>query len=271
MKKSFLISLGALLMFLIPLFAADPTWWSTGSTAFIDSSATPNNYAPLNVGQLKNVAGKAKAYLDTQLSAVGGSGPTISAMVSGFSMSTTADYQPANLGQLKAVAQPFYDRLNSIGYGATANLITRGYPSTWTYNYPWNPSTSTSQNYTPANLGQLKMVFSFDLSLFTPSSTLDAGGDGLPDAWQVAHGLNPFNTNPNSSDGANGDPDGDGLTNIEEYGLGLDPQINQQGNPANSLQYQYDALGRLTNVSGPSITGSYIYDVEGSMLQVTNP
>jgi hypothetical protein len=44
---------------------------------------------------------------------------------------------------------------------------------------------------------------------------LDTDGDGLPDWWEIATGLDP--TDPAGNNGANGDPDGDGLTNKEEY------------------------------------------------------
>jgi hypothetical protein len=39
----------------------------------------------------------------------------------------------------------------------------------------------------------------------------DADRDGMPDAWEIAHGLDPF------SDDSAADRDGDGYTNIEEY------------------------------------------------------
>jgi hypothetical protein len=48
---------------------------------------------------------------------------------------------------------------------------------------------------------------------------LDSDGDGMPDAWEKAHGLNPHD----ASDAA-ADPDGDGYTNIEEYLNNTDPQ-----------------------------------------------
>jgi hypothetical protein len=46
---------------------------------------------------------------------------------------------------------------------------------------------------------------------------VDWDADGLPDDWEIAHGLNP------GSNDANLDWDGDGLTNLEEYLRGTDP------------------------------------------------
>ena len=46
---------------------------------------------------------------------------------------------------------------------------------------------------------------------------VDWDGDGLPDDWEIAHGLNP------GFDDASLDSDGDGLTNLEEYLWGTDP------------------------------------------------
>lgn len=50
----------------------------------------------------------------------------------------------------------------------------------------------------------------------------DADADGLPDAWEAAHGLNAFAASGN--DGPNGDPDGDGMTNLQELQAGTDPR-----------------------------------------------
>ena len=46
----------------------------------------------------------------------------------------------------------------------------------------------------------------------------DADGDGLPDWWETLYGLDP----DDPADAAE-DPDGDGLTNLEEYRAGTDP------------------------------------------------
>jgi len=60
---------------------------------------------------------------------------------------------------------------------------------------------------------------------YTSSSSLF--GDGLPDAWKIAHGLDPFsNTGVNR---ATGNPSGDGIPNLIKYALNLDPQQEQAG------------------------------------------
>jgi len=45
----------------------------------------------------------------------------------------------------------------------------------------------------------------------------DTDDDGLPDGWEIDNDLNPL------TDDANEDPDGDGLTNIEEYSIQTSP------------------------------------------------
>ena len=58
----------------------------------------------------------------------------------------------------------------------------------------------------------------------TPSlnPTGDADGDGLPNGWEGQFGLDPFDNSP--ANGAGGDPDGDGRTNIQELGEGSHPR-----------------------------------------------
>ena len=46
----------------------------------------------------------------------------------------------------------------------------------------------------------------------------DTAGDGIPTAWWFAHGLDPA-----TAGGRHGDADSDGLSNLAEYLLGLDP------------------------------------------------
>jgi len=48
----------------------------------------------------------------------------------------------------------------------------------------------------------------------------DQDGDGLPNAYEIANGLDPRNFSDGSSD-----PDGDGFTNLQEFEFGTDPNI----------------------------------------------
>jgi len=55
--------------------------------------------------------------------------------------------------------------------------------------------------------------------VFLNGSSNDTDGDGMPNAWETAHALNPFA--PSDRDG---DLDGDGLSNLAEFNAGTDPQ-----------------------------------------------
>ena len=48
-------------------------------------------------------------------------------------------------------------------------------------------------------------------------NALDSDGDGMPDAWEIYYGLDPY------TDNANADHDGDGLTDLQECRLGTNP------------------------------------------------
>lgn len=209
--------------------SASPEWWDESSTRIVEENGDEDNYAPANLGQLKHVAVQASKHLDDHLS--GGSGPAIQAMIAGFEPRSgqgyspeqiqeflDANYSPINLGQLKAVAKPFYDRLLAAGYDTKQNLIDHGYPINWAFDYPWDPATPVETNYAPANIGQLKIVFSFDLAGFSeepgnPPVDLPEGWDD----WIAIYFPGVPNVDPNA------DPDGDGLSNLEEFYRGRSP------------------------------------------------
>lgn len=77
----------------------------------------------------------------------------------------------------------------------------------------------------------------------------DRDGDGMPDAWETANGLNP----DNPSD-ATQDKDGDGATNLEEYVAGTDPGnaasvlkiVEAAWLPAGEISFQFQAQANRT-------------------------
>jgi len=68
------------------------------------------------------------------------------------------------------------------------------------------------------------MTISYHFGTGTNPTNPDSDGDGLPDGWEAAHGMDPLasNTGDPRTD-ASADPDLDGLTNAQEAALGTDP------------------------------------------------
>ncbi len=62
------------------------------------------------------------------------------------------------------------------------------------------------------------------------NADIDDDNDGLPDTFEIAHGLDP--TKASGNDGANADIDGDGLSNLEEMNAGTNPKVADTDNDA---------------------------------------
>jgi hypothetical protein len=98
--------------------------------------------------------------------------------------------------------------------------------------------------------GTMAWAVSGLFTLQTRTDALDGDGDGLPDAWEVANGLNPAVSN------GSGDPDGDGLTNLEEYNGGWSPVIAENAALSSSQS-------ALFLVDTGAYGGGYTLDTDG--------
>lgn len=185
--------LGCLASAAVMTYAAAPDWW--GSRSLTKPDVAANDYAVANQGQLKNMVRAAcdellaKGYIDTS------HGIYLQVQSWRTNTANAQDYAPVNLGQLKAMAKPIYD------------VLKLQDPS---INYPWSAPSTDDKDYAVANIGQLKNVFSFAI----PDG--DTNHNGIPDTWE----MQKFGS---LTHGANDDDDGDGLSNIDEWRAGTNP------------------------------------------------
>ncbi len=83
---------------------------------------------------------------------------------------------------------------------------------------------SLGTNPTVADTDQDGLDDGVEFSLMTDPTSSDSDGDGLNDGFEVSNGLDPLdNGSVNINNGPNGDPDSDGVKNIDEFILGTDP------------------------------------------------
>ncbi len=85
------------------------------------------------------------------------------------------------------------------------------------------------------------------------SPNLSATGDGIANSWKQQYGFDPLSTN--GVNNANADPDGDGMSNLQEFLAGTDPTNNASSMRITSL-VQTGAHIRVSWMMGPGKTNA---------------
>ena len=133
-----------------------------------------------------------------------------------------------------------------------------------------------------------RVVISGSLNTTTGTNVLavtfgnsDYDGDGLPDSWELLYALNPLDAT--GANGASGDLDGDGFTNLSEFLAGTDPasnssllRITSQADGGRTVTWS-SAAGRTyrilttTNVNQPFVPLSGVLASGGATTSFTDP
>lgn len=98
----------------------------------------------------------------------------------------------------------------------------------------------------------------------------DTDGDGLGDDWEIANSLDPRDDGSiNTNNGADGDPDDDGMENINEYWFGGNPHLSDTD--GDGLEDGDELYIYSTNVTDADGDGDGLNDYIELMTYGTNP
>ncbi|WOO43031.1 pectinesterase family protein [Rubellicoccus peritrichatus] len=159
-----------------------PEWWYHQGVMNTTDLDNPMNHAPVNQGQVFWMADRAIHELNTQLESIGGAGFTVDDFRD--PAQTINYFAPVNTGQLKFVASKFFQRFAEIGFTETslgwpAGIVLDTGAGDNSPTMPWLEDTGP-QNFTPVNIGQVKFLFSWDLSSWAGGLPIvDAGPDQI--------------------------------------------------------------------------------------------
>ncbi|WP_367871233.1 hypothetical protein [Luteolibacter sp. Populi] len=160
---------------------AEPVWWREGDMPAVDEAIAPSDRGPANVGQAKWMA---KSALDALRSARPDIAATVDAALVGAgkplvswdapaldSNEAKSQYAPLLVGQLKAISAPFYAALHAAepAWLLTEMQASQTRDGSDSLNpYPWTSASGDDRNTAPANLAQLKAVFSLRFESLPP-------------------------------------------------------------------------------------------------------